>query len=140
MEVVQLKSDDNIEQVAQVLVQLRAQYSITDLVEQIQKQQTNGYQIAYVQSKDSILCVAGFAISEKLAWGKHLYVDDLVTNEANRSSGAGAFMLKWLKAYCKEQGCKQLHLDSGVQKFAAHRFYLNNRFKIASHHFSITDL
>jgi hypothetical protein len=30
-----------------------------------------------------------------------------------------------------------LHLDSGVRRFDAHRFYLNKRMNISSHHFSM---
>jgi hypothetical protein len=49
-------------------------------------------------------------------------------------------MLSWLKSHARELGCSQLHLDSGVQRFTAHRFYVREGFKISSHHFSITDL
>ncbi len=87
-----------------------------------------------------MLCVAGFNIGEKLAWGKHIYIDDLVTNEQFRSTGAGAYLMTWFKAYAQEQGCGQIHLDSGVQRFAAHRFYLREHFNIASHHFVLNNL
>ncbi|WP_448213937.1 GNAT family N-acetyltransferase [Colwellia sp. MEBiC06753] len=79
-------------------------------------------------------------IGEKLAWGKHIYIDDLVTNQQYRSTGVGTLLIDWLKQYAKAQGCQQLHLDSGEQRFAAHRFYLRHGFNIASHHFSITEL
>ena len=110
------------------------------LIEQIKRQQANGYQLAYVMEGGQVLCVAGFVISDKLAWQKHVYIDDLVTCEIQRSSGAGKYLLDWLKAYAKEQGCQQLHLDSGVQRFGAHKFYLREGFTISSHHFAITDL
>ncbi|MGX1791676.1 hypothetical protein ACWIDW_01820 [Microbacterium sp. NPDC055312] len=32
--------------------------------------------------------------------------------------------------------CRQLDLDSGVQRFDAHRFYLRERMNIDAHHFS----
>ena len=86
------------------------------------------------------MCVAGFVVGTKLAWGHHIYVDDLVTAENRRSKGAGAKMIAWLKSHARQLGCNQLHLDSGVQRFAAHRFYLREGFNIDSHHFSITDL
>ena len=57
----------------------------------------------------------------------------------HRSKGAGAEMMRWLKAHARELGCEQLHLDSGVQRFAAHRFCPREGFEISSHHFSITD-
>ncbi|WNC72695.1 GNAT family N-acetyltransferase [Thalassotalea psychrophila] len=140
MDVQLLKSETELPLIAKVLLQLRPQFTISSLIEQIKKQQKMGYQIAYVTSGENILCVAGFVISEKIAWGKHIYVDDLVTDEKYRSTGAGSLLINWLKAYSLENGCKQLHLDSGVQRFPAHRFYLREKFEIASHHFSITDI
>ena len=140
MEVRLLKSDSEIDIVGNVILQLRPQYNLESLRKQISTQRKNGYQIAYVAEHDDVLCVAGFVISEKLAWGKHIYIDDLVTDEHRRSTGAGAFLIKWFKNYAKENECQQIHLDSGVQKFPAHRFYLRERFKIASHHFSITEI
>jgi GNAT superfamily N-acetyltransferase len=121
-------------------MELRTAYRKQDLIRQIQEQQKAGYRVAYLEVDGEVRCVAGFVIGTKLAWGRHLYVDDLVTAERHRSSGAGARMIAWLASYAREHGCQQLHLDSGVQRFAAHRFYLRHGFDIASHHFSITDL
>ncbi|RJG51189.1 GNAT family N-acetyltransferase [Motilimonas pumila] len=126
--------------VAEVMLQLRPHYDQAGLFAQIHKQQALGYQVVYVKSAQGILAVAGFQIGEKLAWGKHLYIDDLVTNADSRSSGVGHFLLDWLKIYAQGQGCKQIHLDSGVQRFAAHKFYLREDFHIASHHFALTDI
>lgn len=67
-------------------------------------------------------------VGSKLAWGKHIYIDDLVTAERHRSRGAGAKLMEWFKSYARSQGCDQLHLDSGVQRYAAHGFYLRAGF------------
>lgn len=50
------------------------------------------------------------------------------------------FLVSWFKSHALATGCEQIHLDSGVQRFAAHRFYLREGFNIASHHFSIVDV
>lgn len=134
------ESDADLRKISEVLLQLRPAFDKSNLVAQIKEQMQLGYRIAYLESEGDVLCVAGFVVGTKLAWGKHVYVDDLVTAEHRRSKGAGARMIAWLKAYARERGCKQLHLDSGVQRFAAHRFYLREGFNIASHHFSIADL
>jgi GNAT superfamily N-acetyltransferase len=133
-------SESDIIEAAKVLMQLRPQYSLGDMVVQIKKQLQAGYQIACVREEHSIIGVAGFVIGEKLAWGKHIYVDDLVTDQERRGTGIGAALISWLRAYGRENGCQQLHLDSSVVKHPAHRFYLRNGFNIASHHFSITEL
>ena len=140
MQVWVLKPEMELTEVAEVLLQLRPQYTLETLINQIRVQQKQGYQIAYVKSDNQVLCVAGFVVGDKLAWGKHVYIDDLATNENCRSEGIGSLMIEWFKSYCENNGYAQLHLDSGIQKFAAHRFYLNNRFNIASHHFSITNI
>ena len=131
-------SDVELLLIAPVLLELRTHFENTeDLIAQIKRQQQDGYQLAYVISDDEVLCVAGFIVAQKLAWDKHVYVDDLITSASNRSTGAGKCMIDWLKQYCKEQQCTQLHLDSGVQRFAAHKFYLREGFVISSHHFSM---
>lgn len=134
------ESDAQLESVSGVLLQLRTAFTKEELLAQIREQKQHGYQIAYVESEGDVLCVAGFVVGTKLAWGKHIYVDDLVTAERHRSRGAGGKMLEWLKSHARDLDCRELHLDSGVQRFGAHRFYLREGFDIASHHFSITDL
>lgn len=124
-----------------VLQQLRPDFEPDVLVQQIQNQQELGYEIAYVEGDESeVLCVSGFTISLNLAWGKHMYIADFVSDENRRSKGAGHFLLDGLKAYAQEKGCGQIHLDSGVQRFSAHKFYLREGFHIASHHFAFKDL
>jgi len=138
MDIRLVQTEADVERISPVLRQLRPQYSHDALVERIRLQRENAYQIAFVTSDDGqVLCVAGFVISFKLAYGKHLYVDDLVSDAAARSTGAGKALMDWLKAHARAQGCEQLHLDSGVQRFDAHRFYLREGFRIASHHFAI---
>ena len=76
-------------------------------------------------------------MSESLFAGRFCYVDDLVTDEAGRSLGYGGALFDWLVAEARSAGCQKLDLDSGVQRFAAQRFYLTKRMIISSHHFSL---
>ena len=69
--------------------------------------------------------------------GRTLYVDDLVTRDSDRSHGYGAALFDWMVEYAREQGCEYVTLDSGVQRFAAHRFYLKRGMDITSHHFQL---
>ena len=140
MEVQLADQNTNLKKLAEVLHQLRPQFSINNIAKQIKEQREQGYQLAYISKNNTILCVAGFVFGKKLAWGKHIYVDDLVTNDEGRSQRAGATMIKWLKQHAVEHDCQQLHLDSGVQRYMAHKFYLREGFIIASHHFSISPL
>ncbi len=87
--------------------------------------------------RDKVAGVAGFKQDTSLSWGKYLYVADLVVDEKVRSQKYGSALFTWLIAYAKENKCQQFHLDSGVQRFTAHRFYLNQEMYISSHHFSL---
>lgn len=140
MEVKTVKTLDDLKKIAPVMLQLRSQYSEESLIEQIQEQQKNGYQLAYVEENCFVLCVAGFVVGKKLAWQKHVYVDDLVTSKEHQSKGAGTFLMEWIMNFARENGCQQLHLDSGVLRFPAHKFYLRQGFVINSHHFGIANL
>ena len=66
-----------------------------------------------------------------------LYVDDLVTLESQQGKGYGSRMLDWLVEEAKRLGCDQFHLDSGVQRYDAHRFYLHKGMDIWCHHFAL---
>ena len=81
--------------------------------------------------------MAGFRFLEFLAWGKVLYIDDLITNSEVRKNGHGGKLLKWIIEQAKQMNCDQVHLDSGPQRHDAHRLYLNHGFKIIGHHFAL---
>lgn len=133
------ESDEQIATCLPVLRQLRPHLTDTDdAIARVRRQQRTGFRLGYLIAGDRVVAVAGFRLLENLAWGRFLYVDDLVTDEAQRSSGHGERLLAWLIDHAKESGCDQVHLDSGVQRFDAHRFYLRHRFRITSHHFAMT--
>jgi N-acetylglutamate synthase-like GNAT family acetyltransferase len=120
-----------------VMAELRPHLKESDFVARVQRQQRAGYHLAYLSEKGKVLAVAGYRYSESLSWGKFMYVDDLVTTEKSRSSGQGQKLFKWLVNEAKAHDCDQFHLDSGVQRFGAHRFYLASRMDIIAHHFAM---
>jgi GNAT superfamily N-acetyltransferase len=119
-----------------VMQQLRQHLQADRYVAEIQAMMSEGYRLLSAVEEE-VVAVAGYRVSSSLAFGKFLYVDDLVTSEGHRSSGAGKLLLDHLKQQAREQGCRELHLDSGVQRHAAHRFYLRERFDITCYHFRV---
>lgn len=67
--------------------------------------------------------------------GRRLYVDDLVTAEAERSRGHGRTIIRWLRERAVELGCTMVALDSGSFRHEAHRFYFREGFHIFGFHF-----
>ena len=118
-----------------VMAQLRPQYAQDEFMTRVQRQMQDGYRLASLSSDGAVQAVAGYRLLENLAWGRFLYVDDLVTNQNSRSQGHGKTLLAWLNELARQQGCAQLHLDSGAHRKDAHRFYLREGMQNAGFHF-----
>ncbi|MBD2727178.1 GNAT family N-acetyltransferase [Nostoc sp. FACHB-892] len=131
------ESDCKILECFPVMSQLRPHLKQAKFIEQVRYQMKEGYQLAFLEIEGQAVAVAGFRISTCLASGKFLYIDDLVVDELKRSQGYGQQLFQWLIEYARNHDCEHLSLDSGVQRFAAHRFYLMERMNITSHHFGI---
>lgn len=132
-----LKSEQELRSAWPVMVQLRPQYAEDAFVEQAQRQFTTGYHLAACLLDGKVVSLAGYRFVENLHAGFNMYVDDLVTDEAIRGSGTAKALFEWLVSEAKKKGCGQLHLDSGVQRHRAHRFYLDRGMIISSHHFQM---
>jgi GNAT superfamily N-acetyltransferase len=118
-----------------VMRELRPHIAQDQFLSRVRSQQNTGYQLAFMQQAEEVVAVAGFRLGESLSWGRFLYVDDLVTLPAQRSKGYGAALLAWLREYAVTAGCQQMHLDSGVQRKEAHRFYAREGMSMIGFHF-----
>ena len=103
----------------------------------VERQQAQGYRLAYVEAAGEVRSAAGYRVLEKLSAGPFLYVDDLVTRAADRGQGFDSRLFDWLVVQAREAGCSMLQLDSGVQRFGAHRFYLGKGMDLTCHHFDL---
>ena len=129
---------DDLRRCYPVMSELRPHIATEEeFVERVQRQQGQGYLLAYLAAGGEVRAVAGYRYMDFLFHGYFMYVDDLVTRAADRSAGYGGKLFDWLVQQARERNCTFLDLDSGVQRFDAHRFYLMKRMKIASHHFSL---
>lgn len=130
-------SDADVGRCFAVMSELRPHLVASEFVATVKRLAATGYHLAYLEHGGDVRAVAGFRFLETLAWGKILYVDDLVTRAADRSRGYGAQLFDRLVAHARAHACEELHLDSGVQRFAAHRFYGARRMDITAHHFAL---
>jgi GNAT superfamily N-acetyltransferase len=121
-----------------VMRQLRPMLVAEEFVSRIQLQQTEGYQLAFLEHEGAVVCVSGFRLQTVLWSGKTLYVDDLVTDEAQRSHGYGEAMITALIALAREAGCATFSLDSGTHRQAAHAFYFRQGLRITDFHFQLS--
>src|SRR4051812_49962190 len=125
---------------ARALLELRPQRAPAEALAALADgQRPAGYRLAgsFEPGEEDAAAVAGFRIQENLAWGRHLYVDDLVTRADRRGRGHGGALMRWLAIEACRAGCEHLHLDSGVgpERADAHRLYFRAGMRISSYHF-----
>ncbi len=128
-------TDSEITACYPVMRELRPHVAKEGFLSRVRAQEKSGYVLAYVEESFGPVAVAGFRVGESLGRGRFLYVDDLVTLSTHRSKGYGAALLSWLNEYAKGESCGQLHLDSGVERKEAHRFYGREGMELVSFHF-----
>jgi GNAT superfamily N-acetyltransferase len=135
--IVMAENDQEILDCYPVMSELRPHIEAHEFVPRIRKlAEIFDFKLVYLTDGE-IKAVAGFRISEWLAGGKYLEIEDLVTAEGSRSKGYGGQLFDWLVNYAREQDCAQVRLVSHVKRFDAHRFYLNRRMIIEAHYFSL---
>lgn len=138
MKIVPARTEREIRACYPVFSELRPHLSEADFIGQVGRQmESHGYEIVCVMEADRVIAAAGYRVAEFLAWGKILYVDDLVTAAAERRRGCGGVLLDWLLKEAEKRGCAQFHLDSGSQRHDAHRLYMSRKLRINGYHFSV---
>ena len=136
-EIKEALTEADIRRVYPVMRELRPHIkSEGEFLERVRRQQKqSGWQLIYVEDAGAPVAAASFRISEWLAWGKALYVDDLICLESHRGKGFAEALMAWMEDFARKEGCGEFHLDSGTHRLGAHRFYHRLKLGIASFHF-----
>ena len=114
--------------------QLRPQLD-DDYVANMRRVFADGGEMCVALDGQRLAGLAVFRVYENTHAGRHLYVDDLVTDAALRSRGVGKALVDFLAGVARQRGCKSMALDSGTQRERAHAFYFREGFTIPSFHF-----
>lgn len=118
--------------------ELRPQFVADQFVEQVLRQQEfHGYKLMYIEFCGQVVACLGYRVAEYLAWGKVFYIDDVICRTDFRKQGFATSLMVEAKNRAHTLGCIELHLDSGVHRFEAHRLYMSQGMNISSHHFSM---
>lgn len=104
---------------------------------QVRRQQAQSYSIVALKAEGEVKSAAGFRFAEFLAWGKILYIDDLITLPNEKMRGHAGALMDWLLAHARDRECKGVHLDSGYTRHAAHKLYLKKGLRLDCHHLAM---
>ena len=130
--------DEEILRCYPVIAELRPQLTAAKFARQIKRQMGElGFRLVYLEVSGDIKAVATIRFGEWLAAGRYCEVEDLVTAADERGKGYGGRLFDWIVEHARAEGCEQLKLVSRVDRFDAHRFYLNKGMKIEAHYFAM---
>jgi GNAT superfamily N-acetyltransferase len=108
----ELRADADIAAAYPLMAMLRDRVRPETFVDEVRHQQTQGYQLIGCFDGARLTALAGVRRTHTLSRGEHLFVDDLVTDEAVRGRGHGRALLHWLAQRCLAEGVQRIYLDS----------------------------
>ena len=130
--------DAGLPQTWPVMAQLRPDLSEADYIAMVDRMRvTDGFRVFAAMRDGAVVGVAGVRPMELLYCGRILQIDDLVVSDAERSTGVGKALVDHVKAVARAEGRSEVHLDSGLARTDAHRFYDREGFERLGYHFRI---
>lgn len=137
MYIKQLISDAEISKSFDLIKQLVDSIQENTFVAFVRRKEKMGYKLFALLEDDIIVSVIGIRIYEYFGCGKFLIIDDLITDNNKRSKGYGKVVFEWVKKYAKAKKCNEIHLESGVNRSRAHKFYFDQNMKIMNYNFTL---
>lgn len=124
MTVVELRGRDDFRRAWPVMRDLRGHLSEERWLELMELMRPDGYRLlALEDDAGAIQALAGIRVSTNLYYGRHVWVDELVTAPDARSLGHGRTLLGHVEELAVAEGCEVVGLSSGLRRVDAHRFY-----------------
>lgn len=114
---------------------LRPHITAENIFEFMEPMMNENFHIIYVEENGMPVAFSGYRFITHFYSGHIIYIDDLGTIAEHRGKGYGSALLEYIFDLAKQHRLAAVHLDSGHQRFDAHRLYLNKGFQISSHHF-----
>lgn len=130
------ESDADFVACFEVMRQLRPRLASAEhMLAALAPQWAQGYRLLACWQGDRPLALAGYRKLDNLIHGSFLYVDDLVTNGADRGQRHGERLLAALRGIAAQMRCGQLVLDTALSNEAAQRFYQRVGLQACALHF-----
>ncbi|MCC6818969.1 MAG: GNAT family N-acetyltransferase [Bacteroidia bacterium] len=96
--------------------------------------QTN-YECVGVFVEGNLVGIAGLWLLTKLYNGRHLEPDNVIISQEYQGKGLGKLLFEWINQYALSKGCEVLELNCYVHNSPAHKFWMNEGYKILGYHF-----
>ena len=136
MNVKEVVTEEQLDEVLPVLQQLRTKLSKEEASFLFRKMKEENYKLFSLYDEiGEVVSLAGVTICTNFYNKKHVFVYDLVTAEAHRSKGYGNVLLSYIENWGQEYGCESIALTSAFPRLDAHRFYEREGYDKVSYSF-----
>jgi hypothetical protein len=105
------------------------------LIARFEEMLTQNYECFGVYFKDEIIGVFGLWFMTRHYAGKSCETDHIYIKSEYQNRGFGKEIFEFIFRYSREKGCEASELNSYVQNFRSHKFYMNHGFIIKGYHF-----
>jgi len=123
MKIIECNDVDRLRKAWPVVSQLRNHISQDEFLARAQAARGEGYRLFALEVDGRIVGAMGCRLVNDLASGRSFYIDDLVVDGAERSSGHGRTLIEFAKEQANETRCDAIRLTSNFQRVRAHAFY-----------------
>lgn len=137
MEIKFAETDEDLKKCIEVIQALRPNLTLERFLSLIPEMKKESYRLAFIEENGKAVSACGFRYMTTLFEGRFIYIDDLSTLAEGRGKGYASALFDFVVNLAKSEGLPAVHLDSGHQRFDAHRLYLNKGMKIVYHHFRL---
>lgn len=93
------------------------------------------YECFGIYDSDKLIGVFGLWFMTRHYAGKSCEQDHVYILPENRNGGLGKKVFKWIFNYAISKGCETFELNSYVNNYPSHKFYMNLGYDIKGYHF-----
>ena len=130
MEIKIARSEKDYLNCLEVLKHLRPHLTPESLLSLTKEMEKESYTLIYAIENGQVTSACGFRYLTTLFEGRFIYIDDLTTAPEYRGMGYAGALFDYVVDKAQSEGLNAVHLDSGHQRYDAHRLYLNKKMKI----------
>lgn len=125
------RTQSDLEKFYPLLTQLRPGLNFESFLDTYYNAQKNDqYELVGFLDEEQVIALIGYRVLYDFVRGRHLYIDDLITNESLRSAGIGASVLKFAEEKARELNCVGgLRLCAVIENERGIKFYEKNGWK-----------
>jgi GNAT superfamily N-acetyltransferase len=137
MEIKEAREKEDFLKCWEVVCELRPQLEQETYLTLMLYMLDEGYKMIFIEEGGKAVSFCGYRHTTMLHRGRSMYIDDLCTLPQARAKGYARSLLEFVIAEARKEELQTVHLDSGHQRYDAHKLYLNLGFRITSHHFAL---